>query len=307
MHTCIFSRSSTSPALVRALATALVVAAGAAAGGCGQSAKPGQTATLAISRDFGTEMLFGPKQTPVTAGLTAMRQLQSNVGVKTSYGGRYVDAIYGNASSAGAGDDWLYYVDGEQSNSGAAAWRVKPGQTIQWDYHQWRDITTPEAIVGAYPRPLSTKGVNLVCAPKGTQPCAAAGKKFPATAVRSGAVKLVIGPWSSIAGIAGVPDLSKPAVDNGAFADFTGKPGALKMQLLGRDGKIAVTAAAGTGLIAAARQGDAITWIVTGTDEVGVGRAVRMLGSTYLANLFAVAVTGENVVAPLPVPKVASP
>jgi hypothetical protein len=79
------------------------------------------------------------------------------------------------------------------------------------------------------------------------------------------------------------------------------------MQLLGRDGKIAVTAAAGTGLIAAARQGDAITWIVTGTDEVGVGRAVRMLGSTYLANLFAVAVTGENVVAPLPVPKVASP
>jgi hypothetical protein len=277
---------------------ALVAVIAAAFAGCGQTAS-GPPAELSITRDFGSKTLL-TKSTPVTPGLTAMRQIQGNAKVGTAYSGKFVDTINGLKGSGTAGNDWLFYVDGEQSEKGAASWRVRPKEAIQWDYHQWRDITTPEAIVGAYPRPLSTKGVKPLCRPSNADDCSAAikGLKY---SDRPGAVTLVIGTWDEVAGVKGVPDLTEPAADNGGFARFTGKPGSRKLELLGTDGRVNTTNGAGVGLVLASRTGKAITWIVTGTDDAGVHGAVSMLNESTLKNRFAVAWLGPYGAQALPI------
>jgi hypothetical protein len=289
-------RSSRHPRLIATAVLAAVIGAGL--GGCGEKVEPGQQATLTITSGFGEKVIVGPKSTPVTAGLTAMRQLQPAAKVETAYAGKFVDSINGLKGSGSAGNDWLFYVDGTQSDTGAASWRVKAGEQIQWDYHQWRDITAPEAIVGAYPRPLVNDGVKLVCMPSGSAACARVKKQFP----KPGSVTVVVGEWDDIAGVQGVPDLTQPALDNGAFASFTGKPGSRELELLATDGKIAVTNGAGAGLVAASRVGKAITWVVTGTDEAGVRGASLLLEQAVLRNKFVISWQGARGAISLPVP-----
>lgn len=283
----------------------LAIAGSCVLTGCGQSAKPGENAQLTITRDFGQEVVLKAKQTPVTAGLTAMRQLKLNAAVKTTYGGKFVNAIAGVEGNAGAGTDWLFYVNGIQSETGAVSWRIKSKQKVQWDFHQWRDITTSAAIVGAYPQPMASLGAKLVCKPISSKACAMASKEFPASGSSANAVTVAVGEWDEIARIKGVPDLIAPAAENGAFAAFIGKPGSRQLQLLGNDGEIAATKGAGTGLIAAARSGKAITWVVTGTDAQGVERAASLLRSASLENSFAVAATGTSQMLALPIVKTA--
>ncbi|MGH2906507.1 MAG: DUF4430 domain-containing protein [Solirubrobacterales bacterium] len=271
--------------------------AAAVAGGCGE-AGGGPAASLTVTRDFGATPVVATRETPVTAGLTAMRQLQTHAKVDTAYGGRYVNALDGIASDATGGKDWLYYVDGSQPDIGATSWRVKPGQRLQWDFHNWRDITTPEAVVGAFPRPFTATGAKLVCLPEDSPGCAAAGKRLKAAGIgaKPGWVRVVVGEWPRIADEAGVPQLGRPPADSGAFASITPDH---KLQLLGVDGEIAGSYGAGSGLVAAARQGTRVTWVVTGVDAGGVAAAAKLLDHKILNNNFAVAALPTG---PAPIP-----
>ena len=239
----------------------------------------------------------------MTKGQTAMRQLQRFSQVSTSYGGRYVDAIDGLAASGGQGFDWLFYVDGVQSDVGAAAWRIKPAQIIQWDYHQWRDITTPEAIVGAYPQPLVTRGVTIVCKPASLGACAHVKQRLkvagvPLRAVADGrAVRVVVGAWDDILAVHGVPDLTRPAADSGAFASIAGGPAKWRLRALGGERQSSQPLGPGSGLVAAVRVGDVVTWVVTGDNDQGVERAVRALDRVTLKHRFAVVATSDGVAA----------
>jgi hypothetical protein len=291
-----FSRASRLTAIA-----VLAVAVGVVAGGCGEQVDQGQAASLAVTQDFGQKVVLPAKSTQITPGLTAMRQLQKSAKVATSYGGRFVSAIDGLAGSAGAGNDWLFYVDGTQSDSGAAAWRVKAGQRIQWDFHQWRDITAPEAIVGAFPRPLSSEGVKLVCKPASSAACDLVRKQFPRDSAARDAATVVVGGWDDIAKLKGVPDLSLPAIDNGAFASFTGKPGARTIEVLGANGEIQRNIVPVVGLIAASKNGNELTWLITGIDANGAAAAAKHLLTRELRNKFALAVMGDAESDPLPI------
>ena len=59
----------------------------------------------------------------VPAGLTAMQALERKTNVKTSYGGRFVVAIGGLASSSH--HDWFYWVNGTLADRSAARARAK--------------------------------------------------------------------------------------------------------------------------------------------------------------------------------------
>jgi hypothetical protein len=76
--------------------------------------------------------------------------------------------------------------------------------------------------------------------------------------------------------------------------------------VLDEDGRPARTLGPGAGLVAATSvEGQAPTWVVTGTDEVGVAAAAAALTEERLEQRFALAVDGGNDV-PLPVSETAT-
>ncbi len=275
--------------------------AAAAFVGCGQSEPGGPSTTLSITRDFGTAAVGRQRIVPVTSGLTAMRQLQRTAKVDATYGGRFVNSIDG--VKGGGGRDWLFYVDGVESEIAANDWRLNGGETVQWDFHAWQEVKTGGAIVGAFPQPLKARGVKLNCVPASGVPCDTVTGALRAEQINTDAsgaepVTVHVGTWSEINGNEGVPDLTELAADNGAFASFSrdGK----QLTIVDDRGGEAQTLENSAGLIAANREGDRIVWLVTGVDEQGVLNAASSLNTAALTNRFALAVTLQG---PLSLPR----
>jgi hypothetical protein len=115
-----------------------------------------------------------------------------------------------------------------------------------------------------------------------------------------GVLRLLVGPWSAIRRdpaarrleggpkVSGVFALPSPKGDHLALLD----PRGVKVRSLG----------AGSGLVAATRFLDQQpTWVVTGTDAVGVDAAAAALDETRLKDHFAVAIeNGSGIPLPLP-------
>jgi len=123
----------------------------AALAGCGGSDDGGE-ATLWVTRDRGAEVLVTAS---VPAGVTAMQALRSETDVDTSFGGRFVQSIEGVSGDTGAKRDWFYFVNGVESDRGAAEYRLRPGDVLWWDYRSWAgdDMREP-VVVGAFPEPF---------------------------------------------------------------------------------------------------------------------------------------------------------
>lgn len=276
-----------------------------AAAGCGskggETAKiaPDRGATLIVTRDFGADELLPESVWPVGGGQSAMRQLQSASKVESSFGGRYVTAIEGVKQDQSKGYDWLFYLDGVESDVGAAAVKPTAGQVVQWDYHRWRDVKTGGAIVGAFPRPLKDDGVALVCVPQVSGACATVKQRLRQAGVQlnTNGVPVTVGTWNELARRDLDIDLSSDPAGNGAFAAFTGDR---ELQLAADDGSVARTLGRESGLIAAFAKGKAVEWLITGVDTLGVERAAAALDPKLLKNRFAIAVDRSGMVA-LPV------
>jgi hypothetical protein len=105
-----------------------------------------------VTSDRGAHVLFTGT---VPAGLTAMQALVRREKVETRYGGRYVQAIDGLSGSLSAEKDWFFFVNGVESDTGAAEVRLHPGDVEWWDYRSWRGggMNVP-VVVGAFPEPF---------------------------------------------------------------------------------------------------------------------------------------------------------
>ncbi|MFY9488173.1 MAG: DUF4430 domain-containing protein [Solirubrobacterales bacterium] len=274
--------------------------------GCGSTTVPGETVSLSVTRDFGGEQIKETKTVPLSAGLTAMRQLQAAAETETAYGGKFVTAIDGVKQDLAGGYDWLFYVDGIESDRGATGRRLSVDQVVQWDYHRWLNVKSGGATIGAYPRPLSTRGTRIECLPARSGECTKLRERFTADQIatdgsRDGrAVRVIAGVWSEIKKLAGVPDLQQNAADGGAFARFIGSGNELGLELVDDDGERARVLGTGAGLAAAFAQGDDVTWLFTGVDRDGVAAAIDLLGSPTVAGRFALAVDADGPIA-LPV------
>lgn len=286
-------RPRLSKGLVRisALATALLAVAGCGDRSTAGDVSPEQGATLLITRDFGAQTLAEPRVLRVTKGLTAMRQLQAAARTSTSYGGRYVTAIDGRRQDVARGYDWLFYVNGIESQVGATAARLKPGDFVQWDYHRWPDVKLGGATVGAFPRPLDRRGAVLVCRPPRSSACGVARAALRRAGVevvvaRRGAVRVIVGPWRAVAGVPGVPDLNRPAAENGAAVGFETDKGKTRASWIADDGSEAGRLGPGEGIIAARAVGQKLWWSVVGIDEAGARRAAESLRAPLLRGLF---------------------
>lgn len=285
---------------MKRLVSSVVCAACLAVGlvGCGDGAGGGTT-DVVVTRDFGATAV-AEHAVDWSNGLTAMRQLQRSQTVETQYGGKYVSKI--GALGEGGSDSWLYYVNGVESATAATSQRLQPGDVVQWDLHNWQDVRTGGAIVGAFPHPLAERGAKIVCGDPESSNCSFARKTLTAAGVDASDesdASVVVGTWREIAAVDGVRDLSADAASNGAFAQFS-TDGKL-LTPARSDGSTGAAMAGGTGLVAAFSDGKKLTWILTGTDGDGVESAIDLLRGDHpeLTNRFAV-IAGPARTAALP-------
>jgi hypothetical protein len=245
--------------------------------------------------------------------------LQGAYDVKTRYGGGFVQEIDGIAGgrTGGRRADWFYYVNGIEAPIGAAERRLSAGERVWWDHHAWDAAQRIPAVVGSFPEPFATglEGkrfpVKLVCAGDADRSCDEVTTRLTEAGVdavsrsvmeQSGGeevLRVVVGRWSDVRQDNVVRRLERGPGASGVFAQPTSTGDAIVV--LDSDGKPARTLRAGAGLVAATSvEGMAPTWVVTGTDEVGLAAAAAALTEERLSQHFALAIErGADV--PLPV------
>jgi hypothetical protein len=138
----------------RAAATLAVLALVVA--GCSSKSKPvpatgKPTASLVVTRDFGTEPLLVRRVAP---GQTVMTALRGVAKIDTRYGGRFVQSIDGISGSLTRARDWTYFVNGLEARVGASDVTLHAGDQVWWDFHPWADLPTIPAVIGSFPEPF---------------------------------------------------------------------------------------------------------------------------------------------------------
>ncbi len=303
------------PRGLSALAAAIAVCVVAALSGCslGPEAK-GKGASLLVTRDFGAVAIERASEPDLPKGETAMRLLQRSVDVETRYGGRFVSAVEDLSSSTSGAErrDWFYYVNGIEADVSAAEKRLHDGDRVWWDHRRWDGAMRVAAVVGSYPEPFvhgqdgKRYPVRIDCAEDASDACAKVARRLDeagatpsTTALGTPAgeevLRLVVGVWSDAREDAAARRLEEGPGESGVFARLGPGAGGTELLLLDELGRVGRRLAGGAGLVAATRlEEQQPTWVVTGVDELGLGRAVDLLEERRLRDRFAVATNGRQ-------------
>ncbi len=300
-------------------AVLVLLAALALLPGCGFGAgeSTGQV-RLTVTTDFGAEELGEGAREAADESTTVMRVLQGNYEVSTRYGGGFVQDIDGVAGGREQGRevDWFYYVNGIESSVGAAERGVEAGDRVWWDHHAWDAAQRVPAVVGSFPEPFvsGTEGkklpVKLVCL-SAERSCEEVETRLQDSGSGSvsrsvleqspgeGILRVLVGTWADVRRDNVARRLEQGPQASGVFA----RPAedGRTIALLDDEGRDARTLEAGGGLVAATSvEAQPPTWVVTGTDEVGVAAAAAALTEARLRERFAIAIdAGRDV--PLPI------
>ncbi|HXF00863.1 MAG TPA: DUF4430 domain-containing protein [Solirubrobacterales bacterium] len=293
----------------RAAAAALVC--GAAAAGCGFGAGPSSegTATLTVTRDYGSRTLVDGALDDPSSSETVIRFLDREAEITTRYGGGFVQSIDGLAGTERDGRryDWFFYVNGVESAVGSADVHVQGGDRIWWDYRDWTDAMRVPAVVGSWPEPFAQASaeadhppVRVECLAGGAA-CELAADRLDDAGVEAtvdrgeqrpaaGTTRLLVGPWRRVGGDSAVDELRGGPKANGVFATFKGPvDGDYQLEALDSTATPVRDLGPDAGLVAALGDGEAPTWIVTGSAGSGVRRAAGSLDAAALRNRYAVA------------------
>jgi Domain of unknown function (DUF4430) len=275
--------------------------------------------SLTVTRDFGLERIGEGMQEGATEGDTVMRLLQRSFDIDTRFGGGFVQEIDGVAGGREEGRqvDWFYYVNGIEASVGAAERQVADNDRVWWDHHAWDVAQRIPAVVGSYPEPFASgmEGkrfpVRLVCVGTDERTCdevqtrledagaESIGRSVIAQSPGEEILRVIVGRWSEVRRDPVASRLERGPGASGVFVRPA--PSGSELVLLDTAGRPVRTLRAGAGLVAATSvEAQAPTWIVAGTDDVGVAAAAAALTEDRLQEHFAVAVdAGQDV--PLPI------
>ncbi|MDO8491030.1 MAG: DUF4430 domain-containing protein, partial [Dehalococcoidia bacterium] len=285
-------------------------------------AASGSTVTVAITRDFGKEVIL-EKQVAIGAGTSAMEALEQVTTVETNYGGGFVEAIGGlrsNYTGGAARSDWFYSVNGVNARSGALDYQVRPGDVLHFDYHDWTYSISVPATIGAFPEPfLNGYNGNSYA----TTIVYDAPFKQEAETLRGKMAAMGVKDVSVIPSSAGLAQKQKEATnlivlglsDNPLIAEMNHVYKRLGFFAYFQDGKLEVMNAQGkrqaeyqqgAGLLLATQSpwnpsgvgaAENVVWVVSGTDEAGVKLAAQALTerADSFRYAFGAVVTGAGV------------
>lgn len=307
-------------AIVTVTASALAVTASACGFGAGEADQG--SATLTVTRDYGSELLREARVENPSESETVVRFLDREAEIETSYGGNFVDAIDGTASAveSGRSRDWFFFVNGYWSPIGAGEAAVSAGDRIWWDYRDWTDAYRVPAVVGSYPEPFVNGfngerfGVEVVCfdaepacsevadrlAEDGAEvERAVAGE---ATADPDRTLRVLVGGWEQVRADRVAEMLERGPAESGVYAIVERcADGAFALTALDQRARPSAQLPE-AGWIAALQRGDEQpTWVVSGSDPNQVDAAAGLLGEATLARRYAIAVSGGDQI-PLPTP-----
>ena len=294
-----------------------------AAGGCGFGAgeESGGSVSVTVSRDFGKSRLAPTSSETAHQGETVMRLLQRSFDVKTRFGGSFVQEIDGVSGGRedGARVDWFYYVNGIESSEGAGQRRLHPGDRVWWDHHDWETAMRVPAVVGAFPEPFRSGvdgkklPIRLVCFGSGDRSCDEVETRLSDAGVPNVArsnlesspgevLRILVGRWADVRKDIAARQLEQGPQVSGVFAKPT--VAGDKIALVDADGGVERTLGPGSGLVAAVGYQDMPpTWLITGTDDVGVAAAAAALTEDQLRFHFALAIeAGRGISLPLEKP-----
>jgi hypothetical protein len=281
-----------------------------AASGCGFGAgePSGGKVTVTVSRDFGRSQMAPTRSETARDGETVMRLLQRNFTVKTRFGGGFVQEIDGVSGGEAKGRrvDWFYYVNGVEASEGAADRKLSPGDRVWWDHHDWGAAQRIPAVVGAFPEPFAS-GLNgkklpvrLVCMGDVDRSCDEVEERMREAGIKALArssleqsvgkvLRVLVGPWRDVRKDIAARQLEAGPEASGVFAKPD--PAGGKIALLDSEGQVQRTLGAASGLVAATSFTDQEpTWLVTGTDDVGVAAAAAAITEDQLRDHFALAI-----------------
>lgn len=176
------------------LRTAAVVLACLVLAACGSSKTEQASESAATAADSGTPVLITADwgRTKVAEGRgpvgTVLAATEGVVPVETTYGGRYVSSLGGEAGNGAR--EWLFWMNGIESDLGAADIEAGPDDRVWWDLHVWADRTHVPAIVGQWPAPLTraldARVEGATADPAAAAALAAAGVEVASPAATSG-------------------------------------------------------------------------------------------------------------------------
>src|SRR5215218_554092 len=316
-----------------AVASALLALLAAVGCGLGPGTDVGDV-HLTVSRDYGAEPML-ESSVAAKESDTVMRVLEGEAEIETRYGGGYVHSIEGLVEESRGGDpyDWFFYVDGEESEVGAADYEVEGGERIWWDYRNWSAVNHAPAVVGSWPAPFvdgiggkrypvvvrcmeSRGSLRTDDVQKETRNCEMTRAALEREGVviadsePKGAIRVLVGPWDRVRTDPTARLIEDGPGESGVFADF--QIGVRPLSAIGRQrtntepgyGLVGLDEAGGeadevgsdAGLVAAtSRYGGPPVWVVTGGSEEAVQAAAEALSAEQLRDHYAVAVEGGKV------------
>jgi hypothetical protein len=289
-----------------AVATALLLAALAAAGcGLGPGAEVGGV-ELTVTRDFGATPLLQRQVGEVNESDTVMRVLEGSAEIATRYGGGFVQSIDGveEAQRGGRPYDWFFFVDGVESPVGAADYPLVGDERIWWDYRDWAATSHVPAVVGSWPAPFvggyggKSRPVAVECEGGGGA-CVSVRRALEREGVAlaagspGGAIRVLVGPWARLRSDPAAGQVEAGPQESGVYADFERGAGGYRLRGLDAGGEPVHDFGPAAGLVAATRRYEAPpVWLVTGAAAAGVQAAAGLLGSAKLRDHYAVATEG---------------
>ncbi len=200
---------------------------------------------LTVTHDYGSQPVLSRSVGSVTESDTVMRVLDRSTDIETRYGGGFVQSIDGVAGGRqdGAPWDWFFYVNGVESEVGAAGYPLHGGERIWWDYRDWGAAMRVPAVVGSWPEPfrdgyegrrhpveVDCLGGGAACAEVRSRLEAASSADGPKIHVYrgfsahrredGGAIRVLVGPWARVRGDPAAAQIEDGPQASGVFADF---------------------------------------------------------------------------------------
>jgi hypothetical protein len=291
--------------------------------GCGLGAGEGSTdVAVTVTDGFGSRTVGRRSFTQAPGSETVMRVLQRSFKVTTRYGGGFVQSIDGLAGNAAGPEpvDWFYYVNGIEAPRGAASTRLRPGDRVWWDRHQWGGAMRVPAVVGSFPEPFrhGISGrrlpVRIECEQPEGAACRQTQSRLSGAGVRAGnavlgtnsqgvVLRVLVGRWPAVRRNQELQAIEAGPRRSGVYARMSDD--GTRLTVLDGAARAVRVLGPGAGMVAATRPteeaGDVgATWVVTGTDDRGVLAAARALTEGDLGDHFALAIDPRGIAVPLP-------
>jgi hypothetical protein len=285
--------------------------------GCGAKAAvpTGGRVTVTVSQDFG-ETRLAPTRGQSAADADTVLDVLSRSQFEVRASGAAVDEIDGLSGGRENGKpvEWFSYVNGIATPDGAAERKLYKGDRIWYDHHG--ADSDVKAVVGSFPQPFTTGidgkklPIKVVCQTPEDRSCDEVEERLEAAGIggltRSNLessvgelLRVIVGRWTDVRKDIAARTLEAGPAESGVFARMSSAGN--QIELLDADGNVAKTLGAGAGLVAATSYREQRpTWIITGTDDVGVAAAAAALTEDMLRFRFALAIEqGQGIALPV--------